>query len=440
MNNPIPLAETPGAVYAVAYWLGILIFVFVNRKKIQIGPLIGVSLIFLVALVALMTINHPVPQALFIPSILLYVLVMWFMMYISIDVPKRSVTYYTARAFIVGEFIGSLSWQLYHFYVTTGYLANKLWIFILFIAFCEILSFFILLGLERKFKEEYRDIDFTRRNLYATILIVIAIFLASNLSYLNGNTPFSSTIDDEIFNVRTLIDFGGVTILFAFHIQMAELHMKLEVGKLQNLLKLQAGNYELSKDSVEMVNQKYHDLKHHIAVMRANAVDSESIDYLDQMEKDIKAYEAQNKTGNKVLDTILTVKSLTCQMNNSQLSVIADGRLLSMLDPIDISTLFGNILDNAIESVKEISDTDKRLIHLNVLKQKQFILIRIENPYIGQIEYKNGLPITTKEDQINHGYGLKSVFNVVEKYHGSLTISNDKNWFEVRILIPIQPQ
>lgn len=56
-----------------------------------------------------------------------------------------------------------------------------------------------------------------------------------------------------------------------------------------------------------MVNQKYHDLKHHIQLLRAASA-AERTEYLDQMEQQIRTYEAQNKTGNRVLDTILTAK------------------------------------------------------------------------------------------------------------------------------------
>lgn len=260
----------------------------------------------------------------------------------------------------------------------------------------------------------------------------------SNLSYLSGNTPFSGQAAEEIFNVRTLVDFGGVALLYAYYIQITEFNTKFEVVKLQNLLKLQVENYEISRKSIDMVNQKYHDLKHHISIMKKAGLELESIEYLNKIEAEIKIYEAQNKTGNHVLDTILTAKSIICQSFNTQLSVIADGSLLNQLETIEISTMFGNLLDNAIESVRLIPEEEKRLIYLNISRQKQFILIHLENPYTGTIKYRNGFPITTKPDDMNHGYGLKSVQNTVKKYDGSLTINADRQWFEIRILIPIK--
>jgi len=437
MIDPISLSETPGGVYALAYWLGALLFIIANKKKLKKLPLILVAGLFVILLVTVMTLNHPVPQIWFIPSILMYVVIIGIFIYVSVDLPKMSIAYYTARAFIVGEFIGSITWQLYYFFVMNDYIENHFWILLIFLIVVEVLFFFFLLLLEKKFKEEDRSFSVSQRDLIATIIIVSVVFMVSNLSYVNENTPFSGQVAEEIFNVRTLVDFGGGSLLFAFYMQITELHMKFEVEKLQNLLKLQVENYEMSKKSIEMVNMKYHDLKHHIAMMKSVALEENSVENLEKLEKEIKIYEAQNKTGNHVLDTILVAKTLTCQTFNAQLNVIADGSLLEALDPIDISTLFGNLLDNAIESVRLIEDKDKKLIYLSITKQKQFMLIRLENSYVGEIRYKNGLPITTKKDQVNHGYGLKSVSNTIIKYDGSLTITNDENWFEVRILIPL---
>jgi sensor histidine kinase regulating citrate/malate metabolism len=108
------------------------------------------------------------------------------------------------------------------------------------------------------------------------------------------------------------------------------------------------------------------------------------------------------------------------------------------MHPMDISALFGNALDNAIESVLKIEDPDKRLIHVSVVRQKNFLRIRIENCYEGELRFENGMPITSKKEQGIHGYGTKSIRRITERYNGSMTIATKGNWFELRILIPLQ--
>lgn len=112
------------------------------------------------------------------------------------------------------------------------------------------------------------------------------------------------------------------------------------------------------------------------------------------------------------------------------------------MEDMDISALFGNILDNAIESVqlnhyKKLNEQEKRLIHLSVAKQKQFLRIRCENYCEEQLKFENGIPVTTKKDRRFHGFGMKSIKSTAAKYGGSVTTDLKKNWFELRILIPL---
>ena len=119
--------------------------------------------------------------------------------------------------------------------------------------------------------------------------------------------------------------------------------------------------------------------------------------------------QAQNKTGNSVLDTVLTGKSLYCAKRQIKLTCVADGAQLSFMDVMDICTLFGNALDNAIECELSIPDKEKRLIHLEVYTKKDFLVIRCENYCPAPPVFQDGLPMTTKADREYHGYVLKSM-------------------------------
>ena len=200
---------------------------------------------------------------------------------------------------------------------------------------------------------------------------------------------------------------------------------------------MQYSNYEMLEKSISTVNQKYHDLKYQIAYLKQDIGEEERRHYLDQLEQEIKVYEAQNKTGNKVLDTLLTSKKIYCQSNWIELTSVVEGAAIDFLNEMDISTLFGNILDNAIESVMKIERKERRLIHLAVAKQKGFLRIRAENCYEEEPVFENGLPITTKLNKKYHGFGLKSIQSTVKKYEGSFTINAENGWFVLRILIPL---
>ena len=203
------------------------------------------------------------------------------------------------------------------------------------------------------------------------------------------------------------------------------------------MLQNQYAQYKQSKESIELINYKYHDLKHQIAVLRSETDPGKREEFLDKMEADIKKYENQNKTGNKVLDTVLTTKSLYCAKHNITFTCVADGTLLDFMDVMDICSIFGNALDNAIECELKIPDKEKRLIHVSVSKQKNFLLLRFENYYDTELNYQGGAFITTKRDKEFHGYGLKSIRYTVNKYDGAVSIDTKENWFDLKILIPV---
>jgi hypothetical protein len=435
--NIIDWANTPGWYYAITYWLAGMLFISLNQKRVFSWLRWPVEIFFLIMLIGFMDLKDVVPHVLFIPLILLCVFIILLLIYCCSEISFLNAMYLCVRAFIIGEFAASFEWQIYYYAVMRLHAPKTILVNILFLVVIHSLIYSAFYYMEKRNLTRTKNIQITMRELLSVIIIGVVVFAVSNLSYVFKNTPFSSQFTTEIFIIRTLVDFGGVAILFAYHLQLGELQMRFEVEKLQNMLNMQYANYEMSEKSIAMVNQKYHDLKYQIAVIREEVTSKQSIDYLDRMEREIKIYEAQNKTGNKILDTILTGKIIYCQSNGIELTSVVDGSVLCFMDVMDISTLFGNSLDNAIESVKKLTDEEKRLIHLTVAKQKDFIRIRIENCYSDELAFENGLPTTTKKDKEYHGYGLKSIQNTVKKYGGSVTINAQDNWFELRILIPI---
>ncbi len=431
--------NTPGYYYSIAYFLAALIVICTNRKRIQRAKRIRNHMAFGTALIGFMAMTDGVRQAWFLPCMAVSVSILLFYIHTCCEFSFTEAGYYCARAFITGEFAASLCWQIY-FYMIKRFpwfvdTSMGRWIQLI-VAY--LIIFGIIYWLERYFQKDVETVNISRRELITVIIISAAVFAVSNISYLNQNVMFGSPFAGEMFTIRTLVDLSGMAVLYAYHIQVRELQMKFEVNTLQNILEMQYRNYQLSQESIDLVNQKYHDLKHQITLLKAEANSEKSTRYLEQMEKEIKSYEAQNKTGNKVLDAVLTSKSLYCQNKGIGLTCVADGTLLNFIAEMDISALFGNVLDNAIESVEKLDAPEKRLIHLYVAQQKNFLCIKIENYCEEKLTFRNGMPQTTKKDKRFHGFGMKSIQSTVKKYGGSVTSGMRDSWFELRILIPLE--
>lgn len=429
--------NTPGAYYALAYWLSAMLYTSLATPRLKPVPRLAVQGAALVLLITVMTVN-PVTDALqFTVSLIGYIAFLYGFIFTCSQLRPLEAAYLTVRTFLLGEFSASLEWQLYYFALHEGGLTPSPWLNILFLLVIHGFIFSSLLVLERRIKGQDFELSVTPKEFLSAAIIGFVVFLLSNISYVYQNTPFSGRVPAEIFNVRTLVDLGGVAILFAYHLQLAEHHMKYKVGKLESLLAQQDAHFQISKKSLELVNLKYHDLKHQIAVFRSQVHDEKAQKALDQLEDEIRTYEAQNDTGNAVLDVILTAKSLYCQEHQVQLTSVVDGTLVEFLGTLDLSSLFGNLLDNAIESSCQVEDPTRRLIHVSVSRQRQFVRIVVENYFEGKVALDAGLPRSTKGDDQFHGFGLRSVDSLVKKYRGSLRVGTEHHWFTVHILLPL---
>lgn len=432
------LVNTPGYYYAIAHAGAIVLYTLFFEDKGKKVFCWGIRIAFLILLLLWLSADAA-PQIMFLPAMAVTVSLLFGILKLTCDVENVKALYYCARSFILGEFTASFGWQMYYYFrqwvpEQIKPVANIVFIIVIYGA-----VFLTVLFLEHTFAREDSEIIITGKDLFFVIAIVVIVFAVSNISYLYSHTPFSGRFSFEVFIIRTLADFGGVALLYAYHIQLVRLQNRFESKTLQNVIEMQYANYQMLDKSIELVNEKYHDLKHQIGIIRAGIMsNTEILHSLDKVEQEIKYYEAQNKTGNKVLDTILTSKSLYCQRHSIQLSCVADGAALNFMEIIDISALFGNILDNAIESAEKIEDPQKRVICLVVVVQKGFLRIRAENYFAGNIELRDGNPVTTKKDKEYHGYGIKSIKSIAKKYGGSVTIETRGNWFELRILFPVE--
>lgn len=433
--NTAEVLNTPGYYYAIAYALSVFVIACTNERKIGRWKLAAVSCAQFALLLFFMTATDGVRQELFIPSMLLIVVLLLGYIYICNDFSLREAGFYCVKAFINGEFAASLCWQIYYYlrYVKDMHGEALRWVELILV---YAVIFVALTLMELSLKKDLEELHITRRELLVVIIIAASVFAMSNLSYLDQNGLFSGSFVMDIFIIRTLVDLSGIAVLYAYHIQVKEIQIRFEKDTLRNIMEMQYKNYQLSKENIDMVNQKYHDLKHQINLLKTQAYVGKSTSYLEKMEHEIRVYETQNKTGNQILDAVLTNKAMICQNKEIELKFIVDGEALSFMEDMDVSALFGNMLDNAIESAEKQQEKQKRLIWLYVTKEKQFVRIRTENYCDEKIRFKNGMPVTTKKDRRLHGYGMKSIKSTVEKYHGSVVAAQENNWFELKILLP----
>ncbi|MDD3796989.1 MAG: ATP-binding protein [Lachnospiraceae bacterium] len=218
--------------------------------------------------------------------------------------------------------------------------------------------------------------------------------------------------------------------------QKEKMSLQRELDGIDYAFRQQKKQYEVTRETIDSINRKCHDLKHQMWVLRGITDEQEKEAYYKELEHDIMIYDTALKTGNKALDTVLMEKGLFCKNHGIQWSCMADGAKLEGMKLEDIYAIFGNALDNAIQAVMEIQDDEKKVISVKILTQNHLIMIQVQNYFERNLKFENGLPLTTKKDKRNHGFGMKSIRYTAEKYNGTITVQAKNNIFMLQILIP----
>ena len=234
-----------------------------------------------------------------------------------------------------------------------------------------------------------------------------------------------------------LFDIFCCVLLLVLHFGMFE-WSKLEKQNeiMQHLLHAEKERHAISTENIELINMKCHDLKYQIASLKNMVNTSIQRESIEELEQATKIYDTSVKTGNDTLDVLLSERSLQWDKNDISFTCIADGSKLNFMLPSDIYSLFGNALDNAIESVKKLEDPEKRVISLYVSFSGNYVIINLSNYFEHELLYDDELPATTKQQDGYHGFGLKSIKYLVEKYKGTLSIVTKDNVFKLNIIIP----
>ena len=239
-----------------------------------------------------------------------------------------------------------------------------------------------------------------------------------------------------LFNI--VLQFYCITLLYLQSAVFKKSSMRKELETIQLLWHQQKGQYQLSKETIELINHKCHDLKHQVQAIRAVKDEKERETYLEKIEKSVQIYSAIVRTGNEILDTILTEKSLICENSGIHINCVADGSLLAFMNPVDLYTLFGNALDNAIEAVRKLESKEKRVIDIMLYERQSFLMLQIVNPMCGEVKFEDGLPLTTKAKNGYHGYGMKSMLHTIQKYEGHLTTEVKNGCFYFNVMLPLE--
>ena len=303
--------------------------------------------------------------------------------------------------------------------VRTAWLSNRL--------VCEAimfpivyLAFFLTVGLYSARNQCYKKADM-RFNVLSIVIIFICI----------GLTRVSGYFGD--FNSVTVSLYAIVAALMALIVQLvlSKIVELQHINETMSLLwKKDRQHYEQSKRAIDTINIKYHDLKHMLRDLRIPQEEIAAI------ESAVQVYGSQVRTGSEALDILLTENTLRLEEEGIILTYMGNGGDLGFMSTVDVYSLFGNAVNNAVEAVRGVKDPEKRIINIVTERKGDLVSINISNYFAGELIFEDGLPATTKtEEKGFHGFGMRSMKLIAEKYGGGLTAAADGEVFNLGIYL-----
>lgn len=280
------------------------------------------------------------------------------------------------------------------------------------------------------FARKLKDQNFEMPSVFAFVLVALLLVVDVVLNALAVNLLKSNvgTVLSGVYNIVCCI--LGLFLQFEVLVRF-ELQTQLRMNEI--VRRLERERFSAIKEATETINIKCHDLKYRVRALKSGNIDTDSA--TEDIEEAVDEYSVFAFTGNSALDIVLTETNRACRKNNIRASYMADGKLISFMKDEDVYSLFYNLLDNAVEALLE-APTEKRTMGLRVENRLGSLVSVTVYNFCGdkKLEFSGGLPKTTKEREDIHGFGLKSVKRICDKYKGTLDITIEDGFFTVNIL------
>ena len=272
--------------------------------------------------------------------------------------------------------------------------------------------------------------SFVRLNEVVAVAVITAfeIFVLYHLCKL--------PIDGLVF-IAIMTGFLVLNIYITYIINQvsenAQLKYELEISQRQS--EMQMAHYTELDNRYEMSRKIIHDFKKHLNTLRElkNQDGERAYDYEAMAENEIESLFMRFKCSNKVFSIVMSQKIALAEKNKIKVITDVEDIPLDFISDLDITALFANIWDNAVEACCKVNESN-RFIEFVMKKVNRFILINVRNSYDGNIKTDKEHILTTKNNHI--GVGLSIIKSVTEKYDGLFVEEHTDSEFKIEITLP----
>lgn len=269
-----------------------------------------------------------------------------------------------------------------------------------------------------------------------SVIVILGLFGAVTLS---KQTILS--IDEDQVGTWIIL---SLILMFAilFYRVNRQREMELEIAKLkQEQAEILERDYQALSRTYADNAKLYHDLHNHIEAIypcltRGNIQDA--VQYCEELRTPVREISQTVWTGDKAIDYLISSKMALAVQEHIQTKVNVEYPRNTNIRSVDLTTILGNLLDNALEAAETVPKR-LRFLHLTVRRINAMLIIKVENGYSEAPTQKNGNLLTSKIDKAFHGWGLKSVQTAAERYDGAVNIDYVDGIFKTVVTLSFQP-
>lgn len=266
---------------------------------------------------------------------------------------------------------------------------------------------------------------------------ILSIFL-----FFDGNTAISvytlehSSLYMCVF-IITLLSF--TSLLWCIRV----LARQQALERQNSLMEINRKYYEAMEQQHFEIRRLKHDLANHLQVLSALPA-SQQAEYIQTLEHITAGMQPLSYCGDATVNAVLSVKKAAMDRYRirSEISIKIPAEL--PFGKTDICALYANAIDNAIEACRKLKESDRTIL-IQSKTQKGLFCLKVQNPVSdfaitpahSAVQTLKNLPPTSKPDKNNHGFGLKSIHEIVSKYDGELELQSVGGMFELFLYIPL---
>lgn len=297
------------------------------------------------------------------------------------------------------------------------------------VAFSKIILIFLYYTFINRFMRKSNvSYSKTRYIIYGIMLVYSLInMIVIVKSFSDGQKSYLCTV-----NMGCIV-LADLYLLYFVKIADEKNDYENQVRALEQQAKIQYEYYLSQTKKYDQTVRILHDVNKHIKAIEGLCItDHEDIagEYAKEIGDILKPLIPVQYTENQILNILLTDKATIMKEKEISVEIKIDNVNLDFIAPIDVTTIFGNLLDNAIEAAEQINGD--RHIYIKIGSYHQMVVVSIENS-CNDIKWKNGFPVSDKGK--GRGIGLLNVRSSIEKYDGNLTLKQKEHKFIVELFL-----